>query len=97
MDIAKKIAYKTINSAKDFVKQYEVDNNVAWNNAITFTFDGNNFEGVINGKKYKIISDGLKIKSGSLYLDKNGDVTIIEPLIIDDYSCKSIDRFVECE
>lgn len=26
LDIAKKIAYKNINSAKNFIKQYEVDN-----------------------------------------------------------------------
>lgn len=81
---------------KNFIKQYEVDNDRDWNNSITFTLNSDNFEGIINGKRYKINRLSSKIKSGSLYLDKNGDVTIIEPLIIDDYTCKSIGKFVEC-
>lgn len=82
---------------KNFIKQYEVDNDRDWNNSITFTLNSDNFEGIINGKRYKINRLSSKIKSGSLYLDKNGDVTIIETLIIDDYICKFIGKFVECE
>ncbi|MCI9435021.1 MAG: hypothetical protein HFI86_07130 [Bacilli bacterium] len=37
LDIAKKIAYKNINSVKNFIKQYEVDNDIDWNNSIIFT------------------------------------------------------------
>lgn len=97
LDIAKEIAYKNINSAKSFIKQYEVDNDKEWNNAVTFTFDNDSFRGIINGKRYEIISYGLRMKSGSLYLDKNGDVTIIEPLIIDNCTCESVGKFVECK
>lgn len=43
LDIAKKIAYKNINSAKNFIKQYEVDNDRDWNNSITFTLNGDKF------------------------------------------------------
>ena len=88
--------YGVIKTTESFVAKYMMEHNGDWNENVTFICNGNNCSGKIKGKEYNLELNGAIPTSGSIYIDKNGSVTIKDELVINGYSCHMSNDDVIC-
>lgn len=93
-----KDAEGVISAAKDFVTEYMLETNGAWEEKHIFECNGKMCATTINGKTRKLTIQNTIPKSGSIEIDTTGKIKIKDDLVFDTYKCRNkTSDVIECK
>ena len=83
-----KSAIETVEAGKKYATEILVGNSEGITGNEVFECNGKSCFGIVKGVNVKLVIQGKIPSSGKIKLDKLGNATIVEDLVIDEYICK---------